>query len=73
MVGVRRGQSGSGSLVGVSGKKKTWKGESFIEESSGGFDNKNPIQTAKEVVNGGGGSGGGTKKSPVQALKKGRF
>ncbi|KAK1549953.1 hypothetical protein Q3G72_011115 [Acer saccharum] len=51
---VRKGQSGN--LVGVSGKRKTWKGETFIE---------NPIQIAKEIVN-----GGGAKKSPVQVLKK---
>ncbi|KAK4857866.1 hypothetical protein QYF36_007408 [Acer negundo] len=51
---VRKGQSGN--LVGVSGKRKTWKGETFIE---------NPIQIPKEIVN-----GGGAKKSPVQVLKK---
>ncbi|KAK3189685.1 hypothetical protein Dsin_029246 [Dipteronia sinensis] len=51
---VRKGQSGN--LVGVSGKRKTWKGDTFIE---------NPIQIAKEIVN-----GGGAKKSPVQVLKK---
>ncbi|KAK2646751.1 hypothetical protein Ddye_021946 [Dipteronia dyeriana] len=51
---VRKGQSGN--LVGVSGKRKTWKGETFID---------NPIQIAKEIAN-----GGGAKKSHVQVCKK---
>ncbi|KAF9662757.1 hypothetical protein SADUNF_Sadunf18G0087400 [Salix dunnii] len=61
---VKRGHTGTGASVAMSGKRKTWKSESFdgpIQIAKG----KNSEQLCKELSV----SVDGTKKNPVQARK----